>query len=156
MGMALFGPGAVNTPTPSAKSATLTTAELEFAHAPTGPAIATIDEFNQALAAATAGSEPSLESAVEPSAEPAVEPAPAPAAEPTPAPAVQPSPAAAPSPAAEASPEVVLPKDATPLPTQLNDAPPAPAASSTRAAWLVAGLLVLVLAGLAVAFLRGA
>lgn len=145
MGMALFGPGAVNTPAPSAKSATLTTAELEFAHAPTGPAIATIDEFNQALAAATAAPEPT----------PAPEPAPATAPAPEPAPVPEPSPVSAASAVAVAAPEVTLLKDATPLPKTLTDAPLAPAASSTRTAWLVASALLIVLVGLAVAFLRG-
>jgi len=137
MGMALFGPGAVNTP--PRKSTTLTTAELELANATTGPAIATIDEFNQALAAARASPEAP---AVVPSASPEVSPVQPPVASP-----VQPletRPVVAPT--------LDLMKDATPLPTTLSEAP---AAASTRAAWVVVGLLLLALGGLAVAFLRG-
>ena len=146
MGMALFGPGAVGTPTP--KAAPLSTAELELANAPTGPAIATIDEFNQALAAASvpveaqpgAGGSDGVESPA-PTAAPALEASPPPeAAVPTPLP----------------TPALEFIKNETPLPTTLaEDAPAAPAASS-RAAWWVAGALLIALGALAVAFFRGA
>jgi hypothetical protein len=144
--MALFGPGAVGTPTP--KAAPLSTAELELANAPTGPAIATIDEFNQALAAASApveaqpgaGGSDGVESPA-PTAAPALEASPPPeAAVPTPLP----------------TPALEFIKNETPLPTTLaEDAPAAPAASS-RAAWWVAGALLIALGALAVAFFRGA
>ena len=146
MGMALFGPGAVSTPSP--KAAPLSTAELEFANAPTGPAIATIDEFNQALAAATAPVETQPEASDSAGVEsPALAAAPAVAAS-------APPEAAAPTPLPAPAPEFI--KDATPLPTTLADDPPAASAASARTAWWVAGALLIALGALAVAFLRGA